>query len=862
MNPRKIGPLASNPLRRFPIFHSTPASLPNYRLVFDVPGLPPEPSFANLLQAYGSTVHGVLHWIARPDFDLLALSEGVFSVPFIPSTTTQDVTVTVQNPQGDSYEISAKTFVFKFRVSSAWRPFLKPSRRYLQLAVDGAQYWGVYPPYVDIVLKNIDYDRGLLGGFGLFVEPRPHLLDRPNPDAQFGNMQSEVYSPWEPIRSKEALRKFEQAEKEVRVTESRLRMVRVSSVEGKRKLFFVPGVDGTGKGIVSQVDGFDEDGEYDVRSVVYPHSNRQSIEELGSELIEMFLKEAEGEGVSVVGESMGGAVATAVALENVRRKERGERALDIDLILLINPATCYGRSTPRALWDFLLSLKLPEESYTALLPIALLPFIVDVDSVRHDFGPRLFPRLRTMLLSLSNVADLLPQEALVHRLQLLSKYSVSSTELVKLSGPFGPKDFAVISAYNDNLLPSLSENYRMQRCIPNMYSAILSYGGHSPSFDKRFSLVGHMKPFKKMSSDKKLAVRQSNVNPKLEERRAAMRKRFAAGSPEDDVSGDMSRGDIRRLMDYLARYSTDASPIFIGEENLPDPNDGKPVLFVCNHTILGWVDAMYPTLRLLQTKKKLLRSLAHPSLFRSKTVSFPNTTTVSEDDMKKFGLVQVGPRVLLELFAKGQWCLLFPGGAREVLRHSGEPMYSVIWQESPEFVRACALFGATVVPLSTVGTEDMVNIVADSHTVAKFLQRLNDLLGSPVDFDDIFLDSAKQWRGATVQSEEAVMMVPPLVFPKGADRLYFRFGKPIEVPGECLDNPVLERQIYKEVRAGVAEGIDILLRRREADLFRSKEKRSEFTGAYGSNIEPPASPAWSWSKGSGAYLDEDLQPPL
>lgn len=828
----------------------------------DVPGLPPEPAFANLLQAYGSTVHGVLHWIARPDFDLLALSEGVSLIPFIPSTIVQDVTVVIHSPHGESYEVSAKTFIFRFRVPSGWRPLLKPSRRALQLAVDGAQYYGVHPPYVDTVLKSIDYDKGLLGGFGLYVEPRPHLLDRPNPDAQFGNMQSEVYSPWEPIRSKAAMKKFEQAEKGVRVTESRLRMVRVSSMRGKRKLFFVPGVDGTGKGIVSQVDGFDEDGEYDIYSVVYPHANRQSVKELAGELIEIFLKEAEGEGISVVGESMGGAVATAMALENARRKERGERALDIDLILLINPATCYGRSTPRALWDFLLSLKLPDESYRTLLPFALLPFIVDLDSVRHDFGPRLFPRLRTMLLSLSNVADLLPQDALLHRIQLLSEFSVSSTELVKLSGPFGPKDFAVVSAYNDNLLPSLSENYRMQRCIPNMYSTILSYGGHSLTFDKRFSLIGHMKPFKRMNKDRKSVVQQSVANPKLEERRASMMRKISGRSSEDNTSGDMSRREIRKLMDYLAGYTTDISPVFIGEENIPDPNDGKPVLFVCNHTILGWVDALYPTLRLLQTKKKLLRSLAHPTLFRSQTLAFPNTPRVSEDDMKKYGLVRVGPRTLLDLFAKNQWCLLFPGGAREVLRSSDKPMYSVIWPESPEFVRTCALFGVTVVPLSTVGTEDMVNIIADSQSVTKFLQGLNDLLGSPVDLRDLFLDNARKWQGATVQDEEAVMMVPPVVIPRGADRLYFRFGKPIEIPAECLDNPVVEKQVYKEVRAGVAEGIDILLRRREADLFRSKEKRSEFSNAYGSDIEPPASPAWSWTKGSGAYLDEDLQPPL
>ena len=51
-----------------------------------------------------------------------------------------------------------------------------------------------------------------------------------------------------------------------------------------------------------------------------------------------------------------------------------------------------------------------------------------------------------------------------------------------------------------------------------------------------------------------------------------------------------------------------------------------------------------------------------------------------------------------------------PGGVREAYKRKGEE-YRLFWPERPEFVRAAARFGATIVPFAAVGAEDGVQLV-------------------------------------------------------------------------------------------------------------------------------------------------------
>ncbi|KAI0560406.1 hypothetical protein FGB62_113g12 [Gracilaria domingensis] len=69
-------------------------------------------------------------------------------------------------------------------------------------------------------------------------------------------------------------------------------------------------------------------------------------------------------------------------------------SLNLELVMMLNPATSYSRSSTRSLWDTLLSFGLSDELYKNLLPFALFPFLIDVDSVSSNFEPELAQRLQ------------------------------------------------------------------------------------------------------------------------------------------------------------------------------------------------------------------------------------------------------------------------------------------------------------------------------------------------------------------------------------------------------------------------------------------------------------------------------------
>jgi 1-acyl-sn-glycerol-3-phosphate acyltransferase len=58
--------------------------------------------------------------------------------------------------------------------------------------------------------------------------------------------------------------------------------------------------------------------------------------------------------------------------------------------------------------------------------------------------------------------------------------------------------------------------------------------------------------------------------------------------------------------------------------------------------------------------------------------------------------------------------LLYPGGVREGFKRKNEK-YQLFWPHKPEFVRMAARFGATIVPVASIGAEDCVNILMDTE---------------------------------------------------------------------------------------------------------------------------------------------------
>jgi hypothetical protein len=68
------------------------------------------------------------------------------------------------------------------------------------------------------------------------------------------------------------------------------------------------------------------------------------------------------------------------------------------------------------------------------------------------------------------------------------------------------------------------------------------------------------------------------------------------------------------------------------------------------------------------------------------------------------------------LLQRGEAVLVYPGGVREGFKRRGEK-YKLFWPQRAEFVRMAAKFGATVVPIASVGVEDAVTILMDTDEV-------------------------------------------------------------------------------------------------------------------------------------------------
>lgn len=175
LNPLTLGPYSKFPFRRVTFLRTALATLRHHRLVFDVPGFPPEPAFANLRESYGSEVKGVLHWFKAAEFERVMRSEGV-GFPGAGSRV-EEIEVEV-----DSEIVRAKVVKFTNPLGRLVESTVRPSRRYVDTAINGAEYWGVEEQYVEGVLKKVQWEKGILGGFGLLLDQRPHLLDRLNPD--------------------------------------------------------------------------------------------------------------------------------------------------------------------------------------------------------------------------------------------------------------------------------------------------------------------------------------------------------------------------------------------------------------------------------------------------------------------------------------------------------------------------------------------------------------------------------------------------------------------------------------------------------------------------------------------------------
>ncbi len=113
------------------------AVLKDYRLTFNQPGIPwLEPSFANIEEAQGEYIEGVLYEITGEEMRLLDISEGNGAYDIVTSSVEGEV----------SGPVTAHTFMTRDVANG-----LHPSQRYMNLLVEGAIEHGLSPEWVQML---------------------------------------------------------------------------------------------------------------------------------------------------------------------------------------------------------------------------------------------------------------------------------------------------------------------------------------------------------------------------------------------------------------------------------------------------------------------------------------------------------------------------------------------------------------------------------------------------------------------------------------------------------------------------------------------------------------------------------------
>lgn len=145
-------------------------------------------------------------------------------------------------------------------------------------------------------------------------------------------------------------------------------------------------------------------------------------------------------------------------------------------------------------------------------------------------------------------------------------------------------------------------------------------------------------------------------------------------------------------------------PVFFNSDQL---NMSKPALFVGNHTLYGLLDVPLILDHLRLEHGVQLRSLGDRIHFH---------IPIWKDILVKGGMVLGSPENCRDLMSSGQSILVFPGGAREVMRRKGEK-YQLIWKKRSGFARLAIEHGYDIIPFASLGADDCFDIVIDANDI-------------------------------------------------------------------------------------------------------------------------------------------------
>ncbi|KAJ3669550.1 hypothetical protein LUZ60_011500 [Juncus effusus] len=571
-------------------------------------------------------------------------------------------------------------------------------------------------------------------------------------------------------------------------------------------LLFLPGSDGVGLGLIMHHKSLGK--AFEVRCLHIPVKDRTPFEGLINVVEECIKYEhsiSPNRPIYLIGDSFGGCLALSVAARNPT----------IDLVLiLVNPATSFNKSPLQPIFPLLENL--PAELHVAVPyilssvmgdPLKMAMVGIGGDLPSPQLLEKLSNTLTSMLPLLSELADIIPRETLLWKLKLLkSGDAYTNSRLHAVNSPV-----LLLASGKDNLLPSGAEADRLFSTLKNCRVRYFKDNGHTLLLEDGINLFSVIKGTGMYRRSSQHDVIKDYLPPTASE----FNKTF--------------HQDLRLLQLATSPVTLSTQPngeIVRGLKGVPISG---PVLFVGYHMLMGLeLSALYRAF--LEEKKVIIRGMAHPLLFNSRNETSRQESSQS-DLTSLYGAVPVNPINMYRLFERGEFVLLYPGGAREALHRKGEE-YKLFWPKQPEFVRMAARFGATIVPFGVVGEDDLTELVLDYDDqkkipfVREWIEEQNKKIANIRSNVD----------GELSQQD---LYIPGLL-PKVPGRFYYLFGKPIETVGkDILKDRNNAMRVYMQIKSEIESIIAYLKRKREEDPYRSIAQRALFQSTWGLSTQIP-----------------------
>lgn len=210
----------------------------------------------------------------------------------------------------------------------------------------------------------------------------------------------------------------------------------------------------------------------------------------------------------------------------------------------------------------------------------------------------------------------------------------------------------------------------------------------------------------------------------------------------------------------------------------------KPALFIGNHTLYGLTDVPLMLEHLYTQRGLMLRSLGDRGHFG---------VPYWGDWLVQHGMVLGTPENCAALMRAGKSVLVFPGGAREVMRCRGED-YQLVWKQRTGFARMAIEHGYDILPFGALGADESFDILLDANTVLKPGWRLQ--LAERIGLLNVT-------RGGDFIPPLATGIGPTLI-PK-PQRYYFGFGE--RIPTKKLKGQQGDKAVLLALREQVAKAV-------------------------------------------------------